>query len=224
MRLKNIIVAFVGLAIATWFFGCSKPTDNDHAGDGSQTGNAAVVGKLYLPDGHTPAAHATLHLRKKSTLADTSGASLPKVLADTTATVTTNDTGGFAIDSINPGLYVIEGAKDSDVVLIDSVRVQSLDSTVTLPPDTLKPAGALKGLIYLSEGGDPRKVFILAFGIDRFAGVNADGSFKFSNLAEGKYDLRLISSLDNYGVLDTFGIPIISADTTNMDTIRLPFT
>lgn len=220
MRLYLPVIAIIGAAL---FFTCSdKPTE---AGSGSsESGNAMITGKLYLSDGITPAVNATLHIRKKSVLADTSSSSLGRVLADTSATVITNDTGGFAIDSLNPGLYVIEGAKDSDLVLIDSVTVTSQDSTVTLPPDTLKPAGALKGVISLSEGGDPRKVFILAFGIDRFAGVNVDGSFKFSSLAEARYDLRIISSLDNYGVLDTFGISINSADTTNMDTIRLPFT
>src|SRR3989339_1676222 len=219
--MKNMILILTAFLLV--LFSCEKkPTD---VGGGVETGNtsAMVMGKLYLADGHTPAANATLHIRKKTVLADTSEAGLHKVLADTAATVTTDDTGGFAIDSINPGLYVIEGAEDSNVVLIDSVAVTSQDSTVVLPPDTLKPAGALKGVIYLSEGGDPRKVFILAFGIDRFAGVNTDGSFKFSNLAEGKYDLRIISSLDNYGVLDTFGISVISADTANLDTIRLPF-
>jgi len=211
------IKALAALAAMLIFLYCNKPIDV--GGGTSENGNAMIVGKLVYTTG-APAINAVVHLRKKTVLGDTA---LAKTFADTAATVTTNDTGGFSIDSIDPGLYVIEGAKDSDVVLIDSVAVTSQDSTVTLPPDTLKPAGALKGIIYLSEGGDPRKVFILAFGIDRFAGVNTDGSFKFSNLAEGKYDLRIISSLDNYGVLDTFGISVISADTANLDTIRLPF-
>jgi hypothetical protein len=189
---------------------------------GTDTGNAQVKGVLYNLDG-TRAAHATVHIRKKSTLADTTGGGLSKILADT-ATVITNDSGVFRIDTIDTGAYVIEGTSGNNLALVDSVPVKSKDSIVTLPPDTLKPAGALKGVIRLSEGGDPRKVFILAFGIDRFAHVNADGSFKFSSLAEAKYDLRLISSLDNYGVLDTNAVPVISTDTTNLDTISLPFT
>jgi hypothetical protein len=108
--------------------------------------------------------------------------------------------------------------------LIDSVKVKNPDSTKVVPPDTLKPAGAIKGIISLSEGGDPRQVFVLAFGIDRFARVNADGSFKFSNLARGSYDLRLISGLSNYGVLDTSGVLVIAGDTTDLGTISLPFT
>jgi len=201
---------------------CTGPTKPDHAGTATETEN--VVGKLFQPDGKTPAAGVRVFIRPKKTLADTSGTGLPKRMAAVDSVVT--DTAGrFAFDTtLDTGTYVIEAASGNDAVLIDSVAVTSHDSTDSLPPDTLKPAGALKGVIGLSEGGDPRKVFMLAFGIDRFAHVNADGSFRFAGLAEAKYDLRLISSLDNYGVLDTVGIPVRSADTTNLDTISLPFT
>jgi alpha-tubulin suppressor-like RCC1 family protein len=42
-------------------------------------------------------------------------------------------------------------------------------------------------------------------------------------LAKGKYALRFLPSLENYGVLDTTGVPVKSGDTTNLDTIVLPF-
>jgi hypothetical protein len=213
------VISIVCAAIAL-FFACT-PINN--AGTVTQTGNPTVAGILYAPGGKAPAVHATVHIRKKSALADTVGSGLGKTLTDT-ATVITNDSGIFHIDSLDTGTYVIEGKNGNNLVLIDSVPVKSKDSTLTLPPDTLKPAGAIKGVIRLSEGGDTRKVFILAFGIDRFARVNADGSFKFSTLAEGKYDLRLISSLDDYGVWDTLNISVKSGDTVYMDTIILPFT
>ena len=196
------------------------------AGNGSQTPNS-VVGILYQPDGKTPAKGVRVHIRPQKTLADTTGAGLPKRLAVLAAvdSVVTDNTGRYAFDTtIDTGTFVIEAASGNNAVLIDSVAVKNKAVTDSIAPDTLKPAGALKGVIYLSEGGDPRKVFVLAFGIDRFAKVNVDGSFKFSGLAEAKYDLRLISGLDNYGVLDTTAILVRSADTTNLDTLKLPFT
>ena len=196
------------------------------AGNGSQTPNS-VVGILYQPDGKTPAKGVRVHIRPQKTLADTTGAGLTKRLAVLAATdsVVTDNAGRYAFDTtIDTGTFVIEAASGNNAVLIDSVAVKNKAVTDSVAPDTLKPAGALKGVIYLSEGGDPRKVFVLAFGIDRFAKVNADGSFKFSGLAQAAYDLRLISGLDNYGVLDTMGIEVRSADTTNLDTISLPFT
>jgi hypothetical protein len=214
-------ITFAILAVA--FINCTT----DIAGGGTETGNPAVVGILYQPDGHTPAAGVAVHIRPKKTLADTAGIALSKRAAVLAATdsVVTDSAGQYAFDTtLDTGTYVIEAANGNNAALIDSVAVKTKTTTDTLAPDTLKPVGALKGVIKLSEGGDPRKVFVLAFGIDRFARVNADGSFKFSGLAEAKYDLRLISSLDNYGVLDTNAIPVVSADTTNLDTISLPFT
>lgn len=196
------------------------------ADGGAETGNARIVGRLYQPGGKMPAAGVRMYIRSDTSLADTSGAGLFKKLAATDSVVT-DSTGRFAFvgTTLNTGTtYVITGASGNNAVLIDSVAVKNKTLTDTLAPDTLKPAGAIKGVIKLSEGGDPRKVFVLAFGIDRFAHVNADGSFKFQGLAEAAYDLRLISGLDNYGVLDTFGVPVGSADTTNLDTISLPFT
>jgi hypothetical protein len=203
---------------------CSSPTKI--AGNSSQTPNA-VVGILYQPDGKTPATGVRVHIRPQKTLADTFGTGLSKRLAVLAATdsVVTDSAGRYAFDTtLDTGTYVVEAASGNNAVLIDSVTVKNKAATDTLAPDTLKPAGALKGVIKLSEGGDPRKVFVLAFGIDRFAKVNADGSFKFAGLAEAAYDLRLISSLDNYGVLDTVGVSVRSGDTTDLDTIRLPFT
>ena len=161
-------------------------------------------------------------IRPRTTLADTSRLGLSKRMADTASAVT-DASGRFVIDSIDTGTYVIEAASGNNAVFIDSVVVKRTDSTLNLPPDTLKPAGAIKGVIRLSEGGDPRKVFVLAFGVDRFAGVEADGRFRFQGLAEASYRLRIISTLDNYGVVDTV-TTVRSADTTDLDTIELPFT
>ena len=64
---------------------------------------------------------------------------------------------------------------------------------------------------------------MLAFGVDRFARVKDDGSFKFKNLAQGEYDLCILSTLVDYGVLDTVNIPVITADTTDLGVLELPF-
>jgi hypothetical protein len=216
-------ILFVAVCIGSILFllKCTNPTQT--TGNGSGSGNA-VVGKLYQSDGKTPAKGVRVHIRPQKTLGDTAGGGLGKRMADT-ASVVTDSAGRFAFDStLDTGTYIVEAVSGNDAALIDSVVVKNKAATDTLYPDTLKPAGALKGVIKLSEGGDPRKVFILAFGIDRFARVNADGSFKFSGLAEAKYDLRLISSLDNYGVLDTPNVVVTASETTDLKTIELPFT
>lgn len=198
------------------------------AGNISQTGNGMVAGMLFEPDGKTPARGAIVYIRKSNILADTSFRSsaknLTKKAAASADTVLTDTNGEFLIDSVDTGIYVIEAVSGNNRALQCPVIISSPDAKVKLPADTLKPSGAIRGVITLSDGGDPRKVFVFAFGIDRFATVAEDGSFIFSNLAQAVYDIRILPLLDNYGVFDTSGIPVMPADTTALDTISLPFT
>lgn len=196
------------------------PTTPDYTGNLSQTGNGIVAGIVYQSDGKTPAESAGVVIHGKDFFADTTENPSKSI-----NTIFTDADGKFTLCPIDTGAYVIEiSDSNNNRCLIDSVHVISLHTCLNLRPAILKPAGAVKGLISLSEGGDPRKVLVLVFGIDRFARVDTDGSFRISNLAEGRYDLRFISSLDNYGILDMKHIAVTSAHTTDIDTVKLPFT
>jgi hypothetical protein len=76
---------------------CS-PTDTDHAGNISQTGNPTVAGLIVDQNGN-PVKGATVYIRKRNILADTStplSAGTMGALAKRAATedtVTTNDSG-----------------------------------------------------------------------------------------------------------------------------------
>ena len=193
--------------------------EQDIAGNGTQTGNPVIVGMLYLPDGKTPACGATVSLRPKGSLA----IGLVKRMADTVTVVSDAD-GTFRIDTIDTGTYVLESSDgNGNMALNDQVIVGNTDTTLVLPPDTLEPAGAIRGRIILSEGGDPGKVYVLVFGINRFSTVNEDGGFTIGLLAEGIYDLRVIAGLANYGMRDTMGVGVGSGDTTTLAPIAPPF-
>lgn len=216
---------FMYFLVAVGLLTCTgtKPNDpnNNHSGTASETGN--VTCKLVYPNGN-PVTQARIKILPSDTIADTASLGLGKVFAGIDTTLT-SDSGIYYIDSVDSGTYVVQAAdNDSNAVLIDSVVVTHLDSLVDLGTDTLEPVGAIKAVVKLSEGGDPRKVFILAFGTDRYALPDANGVFTFGNLAEGTYKLRLISSLDDYAVLDTAGVLVISDSTTDLDTLELPFT
>jgi hypothetical protein len=152
-------------------------------------------------------------------LADTSGALSPDV-----AFVKTTSKGSYAINGVDTGLYVIEGIDSANNrALIDSVHVTDKNAGKDLGPDTLLPGGAIKGKIRLSEGGDPAKVLILAYGTDKLAWPEPDGSFKVKNFAHGKYKLHIIPLLSEYNSLDTGAISVHSAETTDVGTLSLPF-
>jgi hypothetical protein len=209
----------IGLMVAALFLACS--TSTDVAGNSSEV-NGVVLGTLVQSDGTTPAAHVNVAMRLRNSLPDIP--SLANTLADS-ATATSDSLGQFRFDTamVDPGIYVIEAADSVlGIGMIDSV-VLSADRRTEVE-DTLKAPGAIRGIIVLPEGGDPRKVFVGIFGLGRIVRTEIDGSFLVTHLGEGAYTLQLGSVLDMYGVVDTSGIVVKSGDTTVLDTITLPFT
>jgi hypothetical protein len=219
--MKKIFILGTALYfLAIYLISCTgSSTDSNIAGNGTRIGNPSIVGMIYKPDGKTPAPNATVFLRKKNSLPEIG---LKKQASDI-AIVTTGNDGRFEIDSVANGTYVIEcNDMDDNYALYDSVGVENNDSTVNLPADTLKPAGVISGTITLPEGGDFSRVYVLVFGVQRFSIVDSNGNFYLDNLAEGNYNLRIISTLEYYENLDTMMIPVLSAETTKL-AIEQPF-
>ena len=182
-----------------------------------------ITGMLLAADGTTPACSAYVYLRRRNATAQP-GVTM-KQPTDTVAVTRADCDGKFSIDSIGTGLYVIEGSDGgNNLAFVDSINVQYSDSTITLAPAVLKPAGAIKGRIRLPEGGDLLKVFVIIAALDRFTTADSNGIFKFERLAESRYSMKILPTLDNYGVFDTMNIPVTSSDTTDLGIIALPFT
>jgi hypothetical protein len=184
------------------------------------TGNPAICGRVFQSDGITAAKNAVVYLRDKNALIDISSIGDMSGIAVTQ----TDKNGFFEIDSVSNGTYMIECTDGkNNYALYDSVSVNDEQKTVQLPADTLKPAGAVKGRIHLSEGGDESNVYALAFGVERFSICDSLGNFKLKNISEGTYSLRFLSSLAGYGVYDTTNILVTSGDTSDIGTIELPY-
>ncbi len=185
--------------------------------------NTVISGVIFQSDGATPAVGAKVMIRPVDFLIVPEETVLGKK-SSVKDTVQTNDKGVFSFDtSIETGTYLIEAMSANDMVLIDSVEVKGNNITITTQPAILKPAGAIKGNIILPGGGNYQDVFVLAFGIDRFTRVKEDGSFCFTNLGEGTYSIRVVSLTEDYGTFDTTGIKVVSADTTDIGAVALPF-
>ncbi|MCX7725419.1 MAG: hypothetical protein N2053_01090 [Chitinispirillaceae bacterium] len=221
MRLKKVdikltkVIIFLGILLLS--LQCNI---NNNSNGGTESGNAKIIGMLYQKDGKTPAKGVCVMIRPRKSLLFPN-LSKEKIVYDS---VFTDNEGRFLFDStLDYGIYTIEALSGNDGVLIDFVVVKEGETPLKLPPYTLRPTGAIKGVIRFSEEGDPRKILILVYGIDRIIQVRNDGSFEISNLAEGSYDLRIVPTLDNYDVIDTMEIPVISGDTTELGEIILPF-
>jgi hypothetical protein len=211
--------AIVVLCFGVACMGCAR----NIAGGSTETTNQAVVGILYRPDGKTPAAGAIVHMKKRSDMSSLALSGLPKVAIDVATTVT-DVNGKFGITTIDPGLYVIEANDDhGNLAFIDSVSIIPAVATVQLAPATLKPAGAIKGRILLSSGGDPRKVFVIAYQAIQFGIVDTSGWFTIPDMPEGRYTVRFIPALDGYDVFDSANVEVRSADTTDLGAIALKY-
>jgi hypothetical protein len=197
----------------------TTPAPSSIAGNSSQTPNS-LTGSIVEPDGIAPAKNIRVFMRMRNTLPVFS----PSDSMKDTASAFTNEAGQFSFTIPGEkGMYVIEAMSGNYAVFIDSISITMHIESISLPKDTLKPVGAIKGAIKLSGGGDPTNVYVLAFGIDRFARVKSDGSFVFYPLARGSYSLRIISTLQDYGILDTSSVKVTPGDTTNLGTLHLPY-
>ena len=178
-----------------------------------------ISGRLFYVNG-TPVAGGTVTIRASNFLSDTSRA-IAKRAADTLV-VKTDGEGAFSIDSIGMGSYLLEGRDKTDsVAMIEPVAIEGTHSSITLI-DTLKKPGALRGKVALSEGEDPRKVFVLPFGVNRFALPDSNGNFELAGLPEGVYTLRIMTPLD-YRVMDISGVAVVSGGTADIGRKDLVF-
>jgi hypothetical protein len=195
---------------------CTTPVANG----GTEVGNPKISAMLYNPGG-SPAANAKvrfypIHYNPRT-------GSLAKALAAGVDSTTTDAKGNYTA-KLDTGMYNVLAAGDSGVVYQDSITVVK-DSTIHPPADTLKAPGTIRGVVRLQPGDDARKVFILAMGTNTFSSPSDSvGNFSLANMADGRYSVRIISILDNYGVLDTSLSIRAGKNDTLADTIVLPFT
>ena len=173
---------FLSLAVAVAVLQCANPS----AGTGSTT-ESRVASILYNPGG-SPAANATVKFYPINYNPRTSG--LGKITAKVDS-ATTDANGGYTA-KLDTGAYNILAQGDSGVAYQDSIVVVK-DSTVHPAVDTLKAPGSIRGVVRLQPGDDARKVFIIALGTNTFSSPeDAIGNFALSDMAEGKYKVRIM--------------------------------
>jgi hypothetical protein len=209
MRFRYAISGcFAGLVALS--MSCSNPFG------GTDTGNPEVSGVLFNKDG-SRAKNALVRMIP----ADYNPRSGIPAPVDSAVT---NDTGMYSFDSLPTNIYNVSGNSGGVVSFQDSVVIVAATRTA-VPPDTLKDPGTLRGVVRLQPGDDCRTVFMIVMGTTVWP-VQPDslGNFLLSNLAEGDYRLRVISTLDQYQPLDMVFTIGAGKTTTLPDTIRLRYT
>jgi len=168
---------------------CANP------GSGTETGNGLVTAMLYNPGG-SPAANADVRFCHHD------NDPRPGHDSGVVGSTKTDANGNYTI-TLDPGPYTIEASGDSGLAYQDLITAVKGD-TVRPNPDTLKPAGSIKGIVRLEEGGDPTTVFILFMGTRTFTWPDdTSGSFTSDSMAAGTYRVRILTTTPNYKTLDT---------------------
>lgn len=135
----------------------------------------------------------------------------------------TDENGRYNLPNHLNGLFNILYEKDSLKAVRNSVAFINgkVDSVIN---DTLKQTSTVNGVVKLLPGHDCRNVFILLIGSDRYTiPFDSIGNFTLQHLAPGEYNLKLLTSYNNYNVKDTTIRVNDGIDTIKLDTIQIPY-
>lgn len=138
-------------------------------------------------------------------------------------TLITDEKGTFSFGLIQNGVYNIHIEKEGEQAYRSAVQV--MDGAVdTVISDTIKETGAISGVVQLQEQHDNKEVYLLLLGSNSFTSpLDSVGNFSFSNLAEGTYSLRIITSYNDYEVIDTFLTIYSGEQEVIQDTIKMQY-
>jgi hypothetical protein len=193
--LKRHFLILVTTVLPFCYCGLNPPD----AGNSSQVGNP-VVSMLYNPDG-SPAIHAKVYFYPVNYNPHTGG--LGKTVLAASVDSTTTDSNGNYIATLDSGTYNILASGSGNLAYQDSINTIK-DDTARPNPDTLHPAGSIRGVVLLEEGGDPTTAFILFMGTKTFTFPDdTTGAFTSDSMAAGDYRVRIITTTPNYRTLDT---------------------
>lgn len=183
-------------------------------------GSTETVGVVYDNDGK-PVSGATILVVPDTTV-------LHNGVDYSFDTLYSDGKGMFTFEDIADGNYNLQYKKASDgvafrrsITVKESSVLEFEDDTLR---DTLRMGGELSGVVQLQKNHNSQLIYILFLGTNRFATpYDADGNFVVSDLAEGVYDVRFITSVIGYEAIDT--VVTIKSDMTEImaDTIRLPY-
>ena len=171
---------------------------NNVTGNSKKNEKQTIPAMLYNPGG-SPAVHAKVRFFPINYNPHTG--SLSKKLASADS-ATTDSTGNYSV-KLDTGTYNVLATGDSGVVYQDSIIVTK-DSAIRPPADTLKVPGGLRGRVHLQPGDDARTVFILFMGTNTWGTPDdSTGKFTVTNMAQGMYRVRVLTTLDAYVPKDT---------------------
>lgn len=210
---------------------CSRqgPTQ-DQSGNGSHTGNPAVVGRMYTSDGVTPAAGAKVQLLDvkyvPSLASQTAKRAAQQGIGDVTVIADANGVYRFPVP--DSGVYNIFGETDDGLLAFRdsvSIRVDTVlhpDTVVDVGNDTARGAGQIRGYSFLVGQNDTNQVRVTIFapGTKLITKPVIGGYFSFTKVPKGNYQLIVDPTLNSYHV-KVLNVSVAPGKITDLDTVFL---
>lgn len=174
--------------------GCDLMSTRVSDGGGSEATNGTVLGQAVYPGG-TMAARSSVILRPASYLRDTAETE-GEVRSDTF----TDDKGGFRLDSILPGAYLLEIRDGSGHASVTAVKV-SAGKNKLLAADTLRRVGTLIGRLAGIPGFSVPS-YVQIYGLEQVVRADSEGRFVFYSLPTGQHRLHAVAARKGWSYPD----------------------
>lgn len=175
-----------------------------------------IVGKLNTADG-SPAKGATVCLIPDDyNPYNNTGAMAIE-------STTTNNDGDYAFSVQLSGFYNVASRSTALKCFQDSVYgAGNMQFEVTT--GILKAPGSISGTVHLRPEDDNRSAIILVLGTATYVQPeDTSGTFTINDLAEGVYDLQIVTTENGYGVLDT-SLRVVAGEMTTIEkALELPW-
>jgi hypothetical protein len=207
--LRASLCLILSLAAGGCLFTTREGTPGGKIAGGGGVETVGIRGYAYHEDGK-PVSGARVLLRTREFLADSLVAGLPKPGGVISGETVTDQAGMYAIDSVEPGEYLVEVGDPDDHGALVEAFVEAVSGIQQVDPAILRERGSLSGR--LVQGGQAVPgAWIHIYGMQRSRVSDASGRFLFGDLPEGRYRL-VIRRPRPYGYTSTLSLSGIAVE------------
>lgn len=220
--LRTGLCLLLALVAGGCLFSTREGTPGGKIAGGGGVETVGIRGYAYHEDGK-PVSGARVLLRTREFLADSQLAVLPKTSGIHAGETFTDAAGMYAIDSVEPGEYIVEVGDPDDHGALVEAYVEPASGIQVLDPAILRMRGSLSGRLVQGGLAVPG-AWIHIYGMQRSGMSDASGRFAFDDLPEGRYRL-IIRRLRPYGYTSTLtlqGIAVEAGKARQLGNLELP--
>lgn len=206
MTVTKKVLFSTWLVLISMFLYCSMKI----CGVISETTNGITVSGITVDSLGNYLENVTIYLRSASYLADGTGNSWKR-------TTQTDSTGSFHIDSVFPGLYVLEASTNTGKGFAYPFKVFSEDTFIFIEDSIVKHNVLISGIV--AAPAQVGEVTVQAMGLDVITKTDSAGGFSLEMVPGGNLLCRFSSPITQYKPLMIPSSVVIKGDSITLDTL-----